>query len=365
MKRFRFLLILFLALWLVSQPVAGLHAQEIKTIKSLPATSVKNQANSGTCWSFATLALIESELLRMGKGDYNFSEMYVARMAYITKAERYLRLQGNVNFGPGGQAHDVFDVWKTYGIVPDTIYTGLINDATRHDHTEMDAALLALVQSLKDGKKGLDKDWKRSVEAILDSYLGNLPDKFKYNGKEYTPLSFSKELEINPADYIEITSFTHHPFYSQFVLEVPDNWASGIYYNIPLDELMQIIEYSINNGYTVAWDGDVSDKGGFGSEKGIASLDNDKKTVTPEKRQDAFDDFSTTDDHLMLITGLGTDEAGNNYYFTKNSWGPSRAINGYYWMSENFIRLKTICIMVNRNAVPDEIAKKMGLVKGK
>jgi bleomycin hydrolase len=363
MKNIRIALFSIAISFLIILPVAQVFSQDIKTTKEITATSVKNQGQSGTCWSFATMSFLESELLRLGKGDYDLSEMYAVRMAYIVKADRYLRLQGHVNFGPGGQAHDVINVLRDYGMVPKEVYTGLSKNETGYDHNEMDAVLSSLVKSFYKPEEGtIDPKWKKAFKASLDAYLGNVPENFEYKGKKYTPSTFAAELGLNPDDYIEITSFTHHPFYRQFVLEVPDNWASGEYYNIPMDELLQIIAYAINNGYTVAWDGDISDHKSFSSNGGIATVDNEDTVVTAEVRQEAFDDFSTTDDHLMQLTGLGEGPSGGKYFLTKNSWGAAKGNNGYWWMSENYLRLKTIAIMVNKNSIPADIAKKMGIV---
>lgn len=363
MIRNRFTFAILLSALLVLLSFSGVHSQEIKTLKDIKTTSVKNQANSGTCWSFAVVSMIESELMRLGKGEYDISEMYFARMAYLTKAERYFRLQGHLNFGGGGQAHDVFDVWKKWGIVPEDAYSGLVDGATRHDHSEMDAVLVKIMEITQNPDiEGGDTKWKAAIDSVLNIYLGRVPNEFEYKNKRYTPQSFAKETGINPEDYIEITSFTHHPFYSKFVLEVPDNWSSGIYYNIPENELMLIIENALMNGYTVAWDGDVSDDVSFSANNGIAKLENDDNQVTPEIRQQNFDNFSTTDDHLMLLTGIGKDETGKKFFLTKNSWGTNKGNKGYWWMSENYIRMKTIAIMVNRKCVPDDIAVKAGIL---
>ena len=347
---------------LLGMSVTVCTAQEIKSIKELPATSVKNQANSGTCWSFATVSFLESELLRKGAGEYDLSEIFFVHAAYPVKAERYVRLQGHNNFGGGGQAHDVLNVWISKGALPEEAYTGLVGDAKMHDQLEMDAILSGYMKTVVDpGISPPDKKWRAAIDSILNIYIGKVPERFEYNKKNYTSTTFAETLPINPDDYIELTSFTHHPFYGTFVLEVPDNWSAGSYYNVPLDELIEVMKYSIEQGYTFVWDGDVSGDVSFGANEGIAKLDNEKRTVDQETRQEGFDNFITTDDHLMHITGMGEDDKGNTYFLTKNSWGDARGINGYWWMSENYVRLNTIAIMVHRNAIPEGIANKLKL----
>jgi bleomycin hydrolase len=357
----------------------------------LPATPVKDQAASGTCWSFATTSFIESELLRTTKDTFDISEMFFARKAYEAKAIQYVRLHGTANFGEGGQAHDVMNVVRNYGMITDAAYSGLANGQIKPTHPEMDALLKAMVEVLVKNPAGkLSPEWISSISAVLDVYLGKVPATF--GNPAATPLEFAKK--INPDDYIEITSYTHHPFYSSFTLEVPDNWSGNLYYNVPLDELIQIMDYSLSKGFTIDWDGDVSDKG-FSHKNGVAivpevSIENmpaterskwDKLTekerkaqfytftkpipernITPEIRQAAFDNYSATDDHLMHITGTVTDQNGKRYFRTKNSWSAeSNTDGGYLNISEAYIRLNTIAIMVHKDSVPKEIRKKLGI----
>ncbi len=360
-------------------------------IIDLPATSVKDQSASGTCWSFATTSFIESELLRMTKDTFDISEMFFARKAYETKAIQFVRLHGTANFGEGGQAHDVMNVVRKYGMITDAAYSGLANGQTKPVHAEMDALLKAMVEVISKNPAGkLSPEWIKAISGVLDVYLGSVPATF---GKtNTTPLEFAKK--INPDDYIEITSYTHHPFYSTFTLEVPDNWSGNTYYNVPVDELIQIMDNALSNGYTIAWDGDVSDKG-FSHKNGVAvipeiSIDNmtaterskwekltekerktqfytftkpvPEKNITPEIRQAAFDNYSATDDHLMHMTGTVTDQNGKRYFRTKNSWSAdSNTDGGYLNISEAYVRLNTIAIMVHKDAVPKEIRKKLGI----
>jgi bleomycin hydrolase len=366
------------------------------TVKELPHTSVKDQYRSGTCWAFSGLSFLESEMLRMGKPKVNLSEMFVVYHCYIDKAIKTVRLHGNLNFGPGGAFHDVTYVLKNYGIVPDSVYAGLNYGEKKHVHGEMDDVLKGIVDAVIENKnKKLSTAWEESVTGTLDAYLGDLPTKFEYKGKDYTPKTFANEYcGLNPDDYVEITSFTHHPFYSKFKLEVPDNWEWDEVYNVPLDEMMKIIDNSLNTGYTVAWAADVSEKGFSTSKKGVAVVPDadvkdmtdselskwekltakekseqlyklDKpgkeKHITQEMRQEAFDDWQTTDDHGMHIIGLAKDQNGTMYYKVKNSWGDYNAWDGYFYASKPYVRYKTTCIMVNKNAIPQDIRKKLGL----
>ncbi len=316
------------------QPVAEKSESELTftPVVEIKATPVKNQAATGTCWCFATTSFIESELLRMGKGEYDLSEMFVVRYNYVDKLQdNYLR-QGKGNISEGSLAHDWMRVFRETGIVPDEVPVQRKNESDQYH---------------------------KIVDAILDSYLGKKPESFTYKGSTYTPKTFAASLGINPSDYVEITSFTHFPFYTQGLLEVPDNWAMERFYNVPLDELMQIMDNSLNNGYTVNWDGDVSEKG-FTHKNGVAVFP--EQSVSQELRQSGYENFTTTDDHLMHLTGIVKDQNGVKYYVTKNSWGPtSNSSGGFLNMSENFVRAKTIYIMVNKNAVPAGIRTKLGI----
>ncbi len=339
-------------------------------IYDIGATSVKNQGKTGTCWDFATQSFLESELMRMGKGQYDLSEMFTVRYTYPLKAERYVRYHGKTQFGEGGQAHDVMLVFEKYGAVPYDVYPGIVPEDTLYQSTEMDAVLNSILNTIVN-RKIISSHYEDLVNAVCDVYLGKVPQKFEYNGKEYTPKSFAASLGINPDDYVEITSYTHHPFYSKFVLEVPDNWADGEYYNVPLGDLIKIMNNALEHRFTIAWDGDVG-RDNFYRKKdyAVVPLASDTSTTGPEKekdvtqemRQKAFDDYTTTDDHLMHITGLAKDQAGTIFYYTKNSWGTKdKKYNGYWYMSEPFVKLRTIAIMVHKDAIPQDIRKKLGL----
>jgi bleomycin hydrolase len=341
-----------------------------KMLYEVDATSVKNQAKTGTCWDFATNSFLESELLRMGKGKYDLSEMFNVRYSYPLRAEKYVRYHGNFAFDEGGLSHDVLKIFDTYGAVPNSVYPGLEPGDSLYDNTEMDAVLDAVLKTIVARKK-ITSHYKDLVNAICDIYLGKAPEKFEYQGKEYTPKSFAASLGINTKDYVEITSFTHHPFYSKFVLEVPDNWEDAEYYNVPLDDLIRIMNNALKTGYSIVWDGDV-DKDNFFRKKGYAIVPSDpddttetgpekEKVITQEIRQKAYDDYTTTDEHLMHIVGLAKDQAGTTFYYTKNSWGTKDKIYGGYWyLSEPFVKLRTIGIMVNKDAVPKDIRAKLG-----
>lgn len=335
-------------------------------------TSVKNQYRSSTCWSFSTLSFLESELMRMGKGEYNLSEMYIVRNTYLTKAQRYVRMHGNLNFAGGGAFHDVTMVLDKYGLVPETAYPGLGYGTDRHVHGELDAVTKAVCDAVIENPNGdLSNRWFAAFTGVMDAYLGEYPAEFEYNGTEYTPASFTASLGLEADNYIEFSSYTHHPFYETFMLEVPDNWDNKHVYNVPVDEMMDIIDNALENGYTIAWAADVSEDG-FDHRNGTAVVPADgdfaaakegpvtQLTITQEMRQAAFDNFETTDDHGMHITGKAKDQNGDTYYIVKNSWGDSNSCGGYLFASEAYVRYKTMDIMVHKGSVPKKIAKKLG-----
>lgn len=363
--------------------------------KENPATSVKNQYRSGTCWSFSALSFMESELLRMGKGEFDLSEMFVVRKCYEDKAQRYVRMHGKLNFGGGGASHDIPYVWSHYGIVPETAYTGLTIGEKNHIHGEMDKVLNDYLDGVIENKNNkLTPVWYKGYEGIVDAYLGEEPATFEYNGKKYTPKSFADELAINPDDYIKLTSYTHHPFYQPFIIEVEDNWLWGEALNLPIDELMEVMYNAIDKGYTFVWGADVSEKGfswtngvaivpdvdlndmsGTEKEKWEKLTSKEKKAamfsfdkpvpemkITQAMRQEGFDNYTTTDDHGMHITGVAKDQNGNKYFYVKNSWGfKNHKYNGYFYASDAFVRYKTMDIMVHKDAIPKQLRKKLGI----
>lgn len=374
------------------QEEAKPEGYKFTTVVSLPATPVKNQSATGTCWCFATTSFMESELIRMGKGEYDLSEMFVVNETYRNRIrDNYLR-QGKGNLGEGSLSPSWLRVFREEGIVPQEAYSGISYDSPVHNHRELQAYIDA-VTTVPVKMKRLSKESDEVTNAILEIYLGEQPESFTYKGVSYTPESFATSLGLNMDDYMHITSFSHFPFYTEGLLEVPDNWEMNRFHNVPLDELIQVMDYALNNGYTVNWDGDVSERG-FSHAIGVAinpdmtkadisgstdrarfeSMGTDRAAglsfekpypeidVTQDIRQKGYETFVTTDDHLMHVTGIVKDQNGTKYYITKNSWGTERnPTGGYLNMSESFVRSKTIYIMVHKNAIPGEIKSKLGL----
>lgn len=346
--------------------------------KDLACTPVKNQASTNTCWCFSGISLFESELLRMGKPVTDLSEMLIVRHTYEKKADMYARMHGNSTFAGGGEYGDLLTGTAEIGLVPESAYPGMNYGETKHNHNELDAVLKGYMEPLAKSSR-LTTAWKNGFNGIIDAYLGKVPQTFTYEGRNYTPSTYAKELGINPDDYVIFTSFTHHPFYKQFALEVPDNWAAGLFWNLPVEDMMQIIDNALANGYTVAWASDMSDKG-FSMKEGVAivpekswnemtpeesakafAAPQKERKITQEMRQAEFDNYSTTDDHGMHIVGLATDQTGTTFYKVKNSWGITGKYDGFIYVSKPYIMLRTTNCMVNRNAIPAEIRKKMGI----
>jgi aminopeptidase C len=395
--------LLFIALACMS---LGLFAQEEKekeegfvftVVKENPITSIKNQNRAGTCWCYSTLGFIEAELLRMGKGEYDFSEMYIVQKTYLDRADKTVRTHGDASFSQGGSFYDVIYGMKHYGLIPEEeMRPGVMYGDTLSNHTELSAVSDAVVAAIAKGNhKSLQTDnnnvplWKKAIESIHEIYLGKAPEKFTYKGKEYTPMSFYESTGLNADDYISLTSYTHHPFYSQFVIEVQDNWRWGLSYNLPIDELMEVFDNAIMNGYTIAWGSDVSETGftrnGIAvmpdlekvqelsgsdmahwlklkpEEKQLNTKPQPQKKCTQEERQKAYDNWETTDDHGMIIYGIAKDQEGNEYYMVKNSWGKSGKYEGIWYASKEFARYKTMNIVVHKDALPKAIKKKLGI----
>lgn len=391
MKKFFLITIaLGIGLSLSSQDDNGFKFEDKIVCKVTP---VESQDRSGTCWSFSTLGFMESEMLEMGKETVDLSEMYIVRRAYEEKAKRYVRMHGNMNFAGGGAINDNFEVMEKYGLMPEEAYPGLEYGTDMHTHGELDKVLKDYLDAVITKKNPtLSTAWFKGFQGILDAYLGEVPEKFDYKGKSYTTESFSKEVVgLDYDNYMMFSSYTHHPFYEQFIIEVPDNWSWGQVWNVPMNEMMDIIDNALENGHTIAWAADVSEKG-FSWTKGVAIVPDEElkdlsgterakwedltdkekkqaiysfdgpvpeKTITQEMRQIAFDNYSTTDDHGMVIVGIAYDQEGNKFYKVKNSWGVSGVYDGYFYASVAYVKYKTMSFMVNKGAVPNSIMKKI------
>ena len=384
--------------------LSSLNAQDIITNKAgsdyrftvvndIEATEVQSQGRTGTCWSFSALSFIESEIMRMGGGKHELSEMFIVRNTYADKAEKYVRMHGYLNFGPGGAFHDVSEMIKAHGIVPLEVYTGKPANEETFNHGEMDHVLHGIVKAVVDAEQNtLTPLWKPAYEAVLDTYLGEIPLKFKYNGEKYTPKSFAESVNFDADDYIFISSYTHHPFYEEFIIEVQDNWMMKSVYNIPMDEMVEVIDNALLNDFSIAWASDVSEKG-FSFRDGLALVpldgakinksgkDNknfsdagaskestvfeapcEEKEITQEMRQLAFDNYETTDDHGMHMTGIVKDQTGKKYYIVKNSWGTkNNDCDGYFYASQAFVEYKTMDIMLHKGALSKSLRKKLGI----
>ena len=395
----------FLSIALAGLATFSAFAQDAKqdegfvftTVKENPITSIKNQNRAGTCWCYSTMAFLEAELLRMGKGEYDFSEMFIVHNTYLDRADKAVRTHGDASFSQGGSFYDVLYGMEHFGLVPEAeMRPGVMYGDSLSNHTELSAVSDAVVAAIAKGRHSkLQSDaegnmlWKKAIESIHDIYLGERPESFTVNGKEYTPKSYYESTGLNADDYVSLTSYTHHPFYESFVLEIQDNWRWAQSYNLPIDELMEVFDNAIMNGYTIAWGSDVSESG-F-TRNGVAVMPdaekaqelsgsdmahwlklspaekklNDKpqpqKWCTQEERQIAYDNWETTDDHGMVIYGIAKDQMGNEYYMVKNSWGESGTYKGIWYASKAFARYKTMNIVVHKDAVPKAIRKKLGI----
>ena len=371
---------------------------EFTVVKENPITSIKNQNRAGTCWCYSSLAFIESELLRMGKGEYDFSEMFIVHNTYLDRADKAVRTHGDVSFAQGGSFYDVIYGMEAFGLVPEAeMRPGVMYGMELSNHNELSAVSDAVVAAIAKGKfRSLQVSpegemlWKKSIEAIHDIYLGERPEKFTYEGVEYTPKSFYESLGLNASDYVSLTSYTHHPFYTSFALEIPDNWRWAQSYNLPIDELMEVFDYAIMNGYTIAWGSDVSEDGftregtailpdvdkasteldGSDMAKWLKMTEAERKSkpmavaqkwVSQEERQLGYDNRETTDDHGMQIYGIAKDQKGTEYYMVKNSWGEAGTYKGIWYASKAFVRYKTMNIIVHKDAIPAAIREKLNL----
>jgi len=367
--------------------VLTINAQEktseyiFETIADLDATEIKSQGRTGTCWSFSTVSFIESEILRISGKTVDLSEMFYARMVYPEKAKNFVGRQGKAQFSEGGLNHDVMKIISKYGMITEDAYQGKIVNKKRYDHAELASVLEAYVTAISKNKGGsLSTVWLEGFEAVLDTYMGKVPEKFTFEGKKYTPSSFRDAMKINADNYIEFTSFDAYSYNQQVVLNIPDNWANGAYYNLELEEYQNLVVHALKEGYTVTIDADVSEKT-FSSKNGIAiipatnlkEMSEDEKTklfkepitekfITPKFRQQEFNNYNTTDDHLMHITGLLKDQNGTMYFRVKNSWGTKGlGNNGNVYFSEAFFKLKSISVMIHKDAVPKKLKKRLGI----
>ena len=364
---------------------------EFTVVKENPVTSIKNQYRSGTCWCYSTLSFVESEILRTKGQEVDLSEMFVVGKSYRDRAVKYVRLDGHLNFAAGSSFGDVLHVIEDYGIVPQEAYSGFNYGTEMPEQNELDAALAGYVRAIaQNPNKKLTTAWLNGFDGILDAYLGEVPETFAVNGTQYTPESYRDALGINPDDYVNLTSFTHHPFYESFIIEVPDNWRWDSAYNLPIDELMEVMYNAIDKGYTIAWGSDVSENG-F-TRDGLAVMPVEKKTaaagsdqerwvgkaadqpkeevkaelpqemvITQEMRQDGYDRKTTTDDHGMHIYGVAKDQNGTKYFMVKNSWGETGKYKGVWYASDSFVKYKTLNVVVHKDALPKNIAKKLGI----
>jgi len=354
---------------------------EFTRVIDLENTDVKNQGSSGTCWSYSTSSFLESEMARMGKKPVNLAEIFTARCVYTEKADNYVRMHGAVSWGDGGSCHDVINMYSKYGVVPQSVYTGLNYGTTKNKFGEMQAILKGMLDAVVANHNGkLTPNWKKAFQAVLDTYLGEYPETFTWEGKEYTPQSFSKQIVgINPNDYVELSSLMDKPYYQKTTLMVPDNWSWDKVYNVKLNDVTAIIDNALSHGYTVAWATDVSEKY-FSWKNGVAFVpekdwedmeeDEQKKLfdgpkpdrkITAKIRQEAFDNYSTTDDHGMHIVGTAKDQTGKEYYIVKNSWGIKNDYKGYIYVTKAYVLYKTTAFLLHKDAIPSDISHKLNL----
>lgn len=348
---------------------------------NLEKTSVKNQGSSGTCWSYSTNSFLESEMARMGKKPVDIAEIYTARNVYIDKADVYVRMHGGASWGDGGSCHDVVNMYAKYGAVPQSVYTGLNYGTTKNKFGEMQAILKGMLDAVVKNPNGkLTPNWKKAFVAVLDTYLGEDPQTFTYDGKQYTPRTFADQMiGINPADYIELSSFSDKPYYQKTILMVPDNWSYDQVYNVKMGDITDIIDNALQNGYTVAWATDVSEKYfswkngvAFVPEKDWEDMEEDEqkelfngpkpdRKITSKMRTEAFDNYTTTDDHGMHIVGSAKDQSGKEYYIVKNSWGEKNDYKGYIYVTKPYVKYKTTAILLNKGGVPKDMRQKLAL----
>lgn len=348
---------------------------------NLERMEVRDQGSSGTCWSYAGASFLESEMIRMGKKPVDLAEIYTARNVYIEKAKQYVRMHGNMLFGQGGELHDVVNMYAKYGAVPQYIYSGLNYGTNRNDFGELHSVLEGFLKGLvkREKIKKLTPNWEKAFTRIVDTYLGEVPETFLHNGKKYTPQSFAKEVVgINPNDYVQFLSYENEPKYKNVLMAVPDNWSYDYAYNIQMTDFTKIIDYALKKGFTIAWAADVSERY-FSWRNGVAfvpekewdemspseqknlfaAAPHKERTITPEDRQKAFENYQTTDDHAMHIVGVAKDQNGREYYIVKNSWGMNNDHQGYLYVTKAFVMFKTTAMLLHKDGVPSDILSKL------
>jgi bleomycin hydrolase len=364
-----------------NESTAAKDSFKFSPVIDLEATSVKNQGSSGTCWSYSTNSFLESEMIRMGKKPVDIAEIYTARCVYIDKAKNYVRMHGDLSWGDGGACHDVINMYAKYGALPQDVYTGLNYGTTKNKFGEMQAALKGMLDGIIKNPNGkLTPNWINAFTAAMDAYLGATPSEFTWSGKKYTPQTFAKEVVgLNAADYVELSSFTDKPYYQKTMLMVPDNWSLDQVYNVQMNDITDIIDNALKNGYSVTWATDVSEKY-FSWKNGVAFVpekdweDMEEKeqkalfngpqaerTITPENRQRAFDSYETTDDHGMHIVGMVKDQNGREYYKVKNSWGEKNDLKGYIYVTKNYVKYKTTAFLLHKDGIPKDLKKKLSI----
>jgi len=366
-----------LSILIIGSVISGMvYAQsataELEVVKKIEYTPVKNQANTGTCWSFSTTSLLESATIKSGFGEFDLSEMFTVRNIYTEKAKNYILRQGSAQFGPGGLGHDVTRSIATYGAMPESVYSGLLLGEKNHNHSKLDSKLKSYLDSLLKIRP-VPNYWMKGFQSILDDHLGKAPETFMYHERQYTPQSFAKEvLHYNADDYVNITSFSHHPFYKQFILEVPDNFLNGSYYNIPLDEMIKLTKRAVEGGYSVMWDADVSNKN-FNQKAGYATqlkgtdkpavINPDEEEISYDQtiRQELFENLTTQDDHLMHLVGIEKSKGGKKFFLVKNSWGEVGPFKGFIHVSEAYFAINTISLVVPKAALDNTLRTKLGI----
>jgi bleomycin hydrolase len=364
-----------------NQSENALEGFQFEPVIDLETTSVKNQGASGTCWSYCSNSFLETEMIRMGKEPVDLAEMFTVRKVYEEKADRYVRMHGHLNFGQGGALPDVVEMYGKYGTVPQEVYAGLNYGTDINRHGEMEAILVGMLDAVIANKnRKLSPVWKQAINEVLNLYLGEYPEEFEYNGKTYTPKSFADEVVgLKADDYVQITSWTHEPFYDEMIMMVPDNWAYGVSHNVPMEDMITIIDHALDKGYSISWAADVSEKY-FSWRNGIAYVpekdyydmtDQERASmfkgpqpemkITQEMRQVSYDNYTTTDDHGMQIVGKYKDQNGKEWYRVKNSWGEGNDYEGYLYVTKNYVRYKTIAFLLHKGGIPKEIKGKLSL----